>query len=125
MRLAHAMHVIHHAHIPSTGDGAGSSTTLAGRDLGLEAFEVALLAMPPGAATAAKIHAGELVVLTLGGAGKLLIDGGQQRFAGPCTLLIPPHRCFEIGNSGTTTLQTIWIYTRLPTPFHGDVDSQG
>jgi mannose-6-phosphate isomerase-like protein (cupin superfamily) len=69
--------------------------------------------------TPTQVHAGELVVLALGGTGRLKIDGGQQRFSGHCTLAIPPGESFEIGNCGATALQTIWIYTRKPTPFDG------
>ena len=36
-----------------------------------------------GVQTPAQWHAGELVVLALAGAGKLVIDGGPQRFTAP------------------------------------------
>ena len=59
-------------------------------------------------------HAGELAVLALGGVGKLLIDGGPQRFGAPCTLLIPADTPFEIANHGTGPLQLVWVFTQRP-----------
>lgn len=116
------MHIVHHAQIRSTGSSVNHSTLLAGRSMGLEAFEILLLTLAPGAITPPQTHAGELVVLAMGGAGRLLIDGGQQRFGGNCTLLIPPHRLFQVGSFGTAALQTFWIYTRLPAPLDGNAD---
>jgi mannose-6-phosphate isomerase-like protein (cupin superfamily) len=113
------MHVIHHAHLPhETVDGELRSTA-ACLERGFRNFEVSVRTLEPGAHTAPQCHAGELVVLALFGGGKLLIDGGPQRFNGPCTLLIPPQQSFQLVNNGTAPLQLVWVYTQAPVPAPG------
>jgi mannose-6-phosphate isomerase-like protein (cupin superfamily) len=48
-------------------------------------------------------------VLVLSGCGKLLIDGGPQRFSAPCTVLVPPHRPFRFVNDGAEALQLVAV----------------
>ncbi|HUG24223.1 hypothetical protein [Piscinibacter sp.] len=45
-----------------------------------------------------------------------MIDGGPQRFLGPCTLLIPPQLAFQLVNNGSALLQLVWVFTLAPTP---------
>jgi mannose-6-phosphate isomerase-like protein (cupin superfamily) len=61
-----------------------------------------------------RLHAGELVVVVLAGQGKLLIDGGPQRFAAPCTLLIPPATPYQLANNGMAPLETVVVFTEEP-----------
>ena len=54
------------------------------------------------------------MVLVLAGQGKLLIDDGPQRFAAPCTVLIPPATPYQFVNNGTTLLETVVVFTEEP-----------
>ena len=110
------MHVVHHAYLPRQGSGGDRRLSAADRSLGVQAFEIVIQAIEAGVQTPAQWHAGELVVLALAGAGKLLIDGGPQRFTAPCTLLIPPGQAFQFVNNGTATLQLVWVSTQAPMP---------
>ncbi|HEX6708562.1 MAG TPA: cupin domain-containing protein [Albitalea sp.] len=109
------MHVVHHAHLPHLHLGDELCIAVADRSRGITGFEVWLRTLAPGAHTEALRHAGELVVLALAGGGKLLIDGGPQRFSGPCTLLIPAGAQFQLVNQGTEPLQLVWVFTSPPT----------
>lgn len=113
------MHVIHHAHLPHETVDGELRITAAHLERGLRGFEVSVRTLEPGAHTAPQCHAGELVVLALFGGGKLLVDGGPQRFNGPCTLLIPPQQSFQLVNNGTAPLQLVWVYTQAPVPAPG------
>ena len=63
--------------------------------------------LDPGAHSLEQRHDGELVVLVLAGCGKLLIDGGPQRFAAPCTVVVPPKVTFQFVNHGSEPLQLV------------------
>ena len=86
----------------------------ADRAHGARAFEVWVRTLEPGAHTEMLSHAGELVVLALAGHGKLLIDGGPLRFAGPCTLHIPAEQAFQLANNSALPLQLVWVFTVAP-----------
>lgn len=119
------MHVVHHAHLRSRRHAGELRLVAACRDQGITAFEVWLSTLDPGAATAELRHGGELVVLAQQGGGKLLVDGGPQRFHAPCSLLIPRGCCFQIANNGSTPLQLVWVGTDAPRAFDpsGAVDA--
>ena len=108
------MHIVHHAHLPHLRLGGELCIAVADRSRGIAAFEVWVRTLESGAHTAPQQHGGELIVLALSGGGKLLIDGGPQRFNGPCTLLIPPHTAFQLVNNGTAPLQLVWVFTAAP-----------
>lgn len=110
------MYVIHHAHLPHETVDGELRIPAAGAERGLSGFSVSVRTLDPGAHTAPQRHAGELVMLALHGGGKLLVDGGPQRFNGPCTLMIPPLQSFQLVNNGTAPLQLVWVYTAAPTP---------
>ena len=115
------MHVVHHAHLkPQRGDGE-QRLAAADRSLGVQAFEVWMHGLEPGAHSAECRHDGELVVLLLSGCGKLLIDGGPQRLAAPCTVLVPPGRPFQFVNHGCEPMQMVVVRAAapLPPPPHG------
>lgn len=108
------MYIVQHAHpIGCRGERA---TAAAGRQHGLRSFELWLGTLDAGERGAICRHAGELVVLALAGAGKLIVDGGPQRFIAPCSLLVPPGLEFQVINNGTATLQLVWAYTQTPEP---------
>jgi len=110
------MHVVHHAHLDSERADGELRLVAACREQGITAFEVWLTTLDPGAATREQCHAGELVVIAQQGGGKLLLDGGPQRFHAPCSLLIPPGCLFQIANNGATPLQLVWVCTLTPRP---------
>jgi quercetin dioxygenase-like cupin family protein len=110
------MHVVHHAHLPHLRSGGELTIPAAGPGQGLHGFEVWLRTLDPGAHTMPQCHRGELVVVALAGAGKLLIDGGPQRFNAPCTLLIPPGATFQLVNLALSPLQLVCVFSVTPLP---------
>jgi len=108
------MHVVHHANLPLLCIGGERCTPAVDRSRGIEAFQVWVRTLEAGAHTEPQRHGGELAVLALAGAGKLVVDGGPQRFAGPCTLLIPASTPFQLVNHGTAPLQLVWVFTEAP-----------
>ena len=113
------MHVVHHANLPHLHLAGELCVAAADRSRGIEAFEVWVRTLEPGAHTEALHHDGELVVLALAGVGKVLIDGGPQRFHGPCTLLVPARTPFQFVNDGTVPLQLVWVHSAKPVAHSG------
>jgi len=114
------MHVVHHAHLPHELAPGESRVSVADAARGIQAFEVWVRTLDALACTDELRHEGELVVLAMcGSSGKLVLDGGPQRFDGPCTLLIPAQLRFQIVNSAQTPLQLVWVFTRAPMPVDG------
>ena len=108
------MYIVQHLH--PIGCRGERSLAAAGPGHGLNGFEVWVGTLEPGEHGAVSTHAGEMVVLALAGTGKLVVDGGPQRFMSPCTLLVPPNLSFELVNNGTTTLQLVSVFTAAPVP---------
>ena len=109
------MHIIQHSHLPHLQLPGELCVCAADSRCGVGGFEVWLRTLEPGAHTPALVHCGELVVLSLTGAGKLVVDGGPQRFQGPCTLLVPAGLTFELANRGAASLKLVWVFTVPPT----------
>lgn len=104
-----AMIVISHAHL-ARERGAGVQRLCAvGSACGITRFEAWLQTIDPGASSAPMRHPGEQAVLVLAGSGKLLLDGAPQRFASPCTLVVPPGTEFRIVNDGAETMQLVGV----------------
>ncbi len=114
------MHIVHHAHLPHLQLPGETCICAADATRGIAGFEVWVRTLEPGAHTAALQHDAQLAVVALAGSGKLLIDGGPQRFHGPCTLVIPPGAPFELANAGSLPLELIWVFTSAPTPVRAD-----
>ena len=110
------MHIVHHAHLKTQRSDGEQRFAAADRSLGVQGFEVWMRRLDPGAHSVEKQHDGELVVLVLSGCGKLLIDGGPQRFTAPCTVLVPPHVPFQFVNYGAEPMQMIAVCTSTPVP---------
>lgn len=108
------MHVVHHAHLSRQRHGGEWRLVAAGGEQGFTAFEVWVSTLEPGEATAELRQRGQLVVLAQQGGGKLLVDGGPQRFHAPCSLLLPTGCCFQIANNGSTPLQLVWVGAPAP-----------
>jgi quercetin dioxygenase-like cupin family protein len=109
------MHIVHHAHLSSDRQGGTRQLVAADHHQGIGQFQVWVVTLDPGAATGEQRHGGELVAIALQGGGKLLVDGGPQRFQAPCTLVIPRDTVFHVVNNGSTTLELVTVFTRLPT----------
>lgn len=114
------MYIVHHAHLATLCDGGERQFAAADRSLGVNAFEVWMRRIDPGAQTREMRHDGELVVLVLAGCGKVLIDGGPQRFHAPCTVIIPAGRSFRFANHGCEPMQMVAVFTRRPVAIDGD-----
>lgn len=110
------MYIVHHAHLRREHAHGEYRLVAACRDQGIAAFEVWTTMLEPGAATRELHHAGELVAIVHEGAGKLLVDGGPQRFHAPCSLLIPAGCSFQVTNTGSVPLQLLWVFTQAPQP---------
>jgi mannose-6-phosphate isomerase-like protein (cupin superfamily) len=108
------MHIVHHAHLRCESTHGEHRLVAVCRDQGIAAFEVWTSTLEPGAATRAMRHAGELVAVAHEGAGKLLVDGGPQRFHAPCSLLIPAGSSFQVANNGGAPLRLVWVCTQAP-----------
>jgi mannose-6-phosphate isomerase-like protein (cupin superfamily) len=114
------MHIVHHAHLNCEHRQGELRLVAAGREQGIAAFEVWLTTLEPGATTREMCHDGELVAVAHAGAGKLLVDGGPQRFQAPCSLLVPAGSSFRIANNGGAPLHLVWVCTRPPRPVDDD-----
>jgi quercetin dioxygenase-like cupin family protein len=110
------MHVIHHAMLPRQADAGCSRQTLAGAELGGAPFEVQSLALEPGGCTPPATHPAACVVLALEGSGKLVLDGGPERFQAPCTLLVPAGATHCIVNNAAAPLQLVCVHAAAPHP---------
>lgn len=110
------MYIVHHAHLHQQRSDGEQRFAAADKSLGVQHFEVWMRKLIPGAHSLEKRHAGELVVLVLAGCGKLLVDGGPQRFCAPCTVLVPPGLPFQFVNDGAEDLQMVAVCTATPVP---------
>jgi len=110
------MFIVQHSHVMTQRVGGELRLPAADCSLGIDAFQVWLHRLEPGAHGVACRHDGELVVLVQAGCGKLLLDGGPQRLAAPCTVLVPQQRTFQFVNHGVETLQMVLVCTRAPVP---------
>ena len=104
------MHVIHHATLPRDAEGGCCRQTVAGASICAAPFVVQTVAVEPGGATVAVTHGPALVVLALAGSGKLVLDGGPERFHAPCTLIVPAGAGHRFVNNGATPLQLVCVH---------------
>jgi len=112
------MFVIHHAHLIDRADRtdpalqAGEQRFCAiGPACGVNAFQVWMHTLPPGAHTPVQQHHGAFAALALAGSGKLLVNGGPQRFQSPCTLVVPPGADFQLVNNAAVPLLVVSVFT--------------
>jgi mannose-6-phosphate isomerase-like protein (cupin superfamily) len=88
--------------------------TLAGSKQGLKTFEVWRLSVTPGGEVPANRHPGEVVVLTLQGTGRVVLDGKQVDIGPDTTLVVPPGASRQVFNSGLEELVIILIRAVVP-----------
>jgi quercetin dioxygenase-like cupin family protein len=116
------MYVIHHTHLMELACRGAASLSpgehrfcAIGPACGVSAFQVWMHTLPPGAQTPVQQHAGTFAALALAGSGKLLVNGGPQRFHSPCTLVVPPHTDFQLVNNAAVPLLVVSVFTAEPT----------
>lgn len=110
------MYIVQHAHLKAERHEGELSLAAADASLGIRGFEVRLQRLEPGAHGPERHYDAEVVVLVLAGCGKLLVDGGPQRFSAPCTVLVPARCCVQFVNHGSETLQMVAVRAAGPLP---------
>jgi mannose-6-phosphate isomerase-like protein (cupin superfamily) len=103
------MHIVQHVHLKPPGPEGERGFAAADARLGVHGFEVWMRRLDAGERSVETCHDGELVVLVLSSCGKLLLDGSPQRFAAPCTVLIPPGRPYQFVNHGSEPMQMVAV----------------
>lgn len=83
--------------------------TLAGADQGLKTMEVWRLSLAPGSDIPTYRHPGEVVVLTVQGTGRVLVDGKEVEIKPDTTLLIPPNAARQVVNTGAGELVLLLV----------------
>jgi len=103
------MNVINHTMLPRQVGAGCCSQTVADAGLCQAPFEIQVLHLDAGAATDDAAHRQARIVVVLAGSGKLLVEGGPQRFAAPCTLLIPAGARHRFVNNAATPMQLVAV----------------
>lgn len=103
------MVVISHANLPREHGSGVQRLCAADGARGITQFEAWVQTIEPGASSAPTQHPGEQAVVVLAGCGKLLVAGAPQRFASPCTLIVPPGAEFQIVNYGSEPMQLVVV----------------
>ncbi len=88
--------------------------TLAGADQGLKTLEVWRLSVAPGNEIPATRHEGEVVVLTLSGTGRLVVDEKQVDIRPDTTLVIPSGASRQVFNTGMEELVLLLVRGMVP-----------
>lgn len=78
--------------------------TLADEKQGLKTMEVWLVTLPPGAETPAHQHYGEVVMITLKGAGRAVVNGENFALRPDTTLVIPAQATRQAANTAQEDL---------------------
>ncbi len=90
--------------------------TLAGEKQGLKTMEVWLLSLPPGAETPVNQHYGEVVVITLKGTGRVMVDEERVDLFPDTTLVIPSQATRQAVNTGGEDLVILIIRSLVRPP---------
>jgi len=90
--------------------------TLAGKNQGLRTMEVWLFTLPPGSTIPADRHYGEVVGMTLKGAGRATVDGYSLDLVPNTTLIIPAQATRQVVNTGEEDLVILVIRSLVRTP---------
>lgn len=104
-----AMQILQHD-APDSGPETGlQRQRVAGPELGIAGFECWLLTLAPQASFEGRQSGGEHVLVVLRGLGKLLLAGAPQRFAAPCSLVLPAWTDYRLVNQGAEPLQLLSV----------------
>jgi mannose-6-phosphate isomerase-like protein (cupin superfamily) len=83
--------------------------TLAGNEQGLETLEIWRIFMPPGSETPVNQHYGEVVVMTLKGSGRVLVEEESLDLFPNTSLVLPPNLTRQFFNTGKEDLELLII----------------
>lgn len=89
--------------------------TLAGAEQGLEALEVWLQTLAPGASLPAHYHECEEVVIVLRGEGEIVAEGARTSFGPESTVIFPPGRTHQLLNTGQVEILLVAAFSESPT----------
>ena len=98
---------------PAPIPGVSHATWASGTD-GLRQLSVWRQTLAPGAATPPHRHECDEVVMCHSGDGELHIDGSVQRFAGPCTVILPKDSMHQLFNVGATPMELTAVFDATP-----------
>jgi hypothetical protein len=112
-----AMLITRHPDNPETAAAGWRATRLAAADGGAAGFEVWRFGLEANATGPCTTCPGAIVVVVLGGSGKLRLASGPYRFQAPCTLAIAPAEEHQFVNLGAQALDLIAVHAgALPLP---------
>jgi mannose-6-phosphate isomerase-like protein (cupin superfamily) len=101
--------LIEHAAVKKSQIMGLEHQTLAGEPQGLTTLEIWFVSMPPGSETPSNSHFGEVVVMTLKGRGRALVDGESLDLSPHTSLIVPPNVTRQFFNSGEEDLEILVI----------------
>jgi len=90
--------------------------TLAGENQGLKTLEVWLVTLPPGLETPVDQHYGEVVWVTLKGAGRAIVDEDSFNLLPNTTLVIPAQATRQAVNTSEEDLEVLVIRSLVRPP---------
>lgn len=90
--------------------------TLAGENQGLKTLEVWLVTLAPGIETPVDQHYGEVVWVTLKGAGRAIVDEDSFDLFPNTTLVIPAQATRQAVNTGEADLEVLVIRSLVRPP---------
>jgi len=90
--------------------------TLAGERQGLKTMEVWLITLPPGAESPVNQHYGEVVLVTLKGSGRAIVDEDRVDLFPDTTLVIPAQATRQAVNTGEEDLVILIIRSLVRPP---------
>jgi mannose-6-phosphate isomerase-like protein (cupin superfamily) len=108
------MHVNHNPAVPKHNLPGLEHQTLAGRQDGLNSFEVWRQTISPNAVTPVHRHDCEEVIVILGGSGVCKFEDRELPFKADQTLVIPPNVVHQICNNGSEDLYIIATLAMSP-----------
>jgi mannose-6-phosphate isomerase-like protein (cupin superfamily) len=103
------MELIDNVKVPKFHFQGNFQQTLAGADQGLKTYEVWRLGVAPGHELPDNRHQGEVVVLTLRGTGRLVVDNEQAELRPDTTVVIPPGALRQVFNTGPEELLLLLV----------------
>ncbi len=108
------MHVNHNPAVPKHNLPGLEHQTLAGKQDGLNSFEVWRQTISPNSVTPVHRHDCEEVIVILGGSGVCKFEDRELPFKADQTLVIPPNVVHQICNNGTEDLYIIATLAMSP-----------
>ena len=108
------MELINNAEVEKFHFHENFQQTLAGADQGLKTFEVWRVSLTPGAEIPPYRHPAEVVVLTVQGTGRVVVDGEPVDVRPDTTLVIPKGASRLVVNTGAEDLVFLLVRGLVP-----------